>query len=170
MWIYLLIVVAKIIEVSMMTVRVVLITKGERKIGSVIGFFEVLLWLYIMNTVITGISEDPLKAVAYAVGFALGNFVGSKVEEFIGLGLSEVQVIVKEEHGAELAAHIRDSGYAVTVVEGMGKNLRRNILFMFIKRKRVKKAVELIKSKQENAVITVSETKPLYGGYGITKK
>jgi len=170
MWVYLIIVVAKVVEVALMTVRVVLITKGERKIGSVIGFFEVLLWLYIMNTVITGISDDPLKAVFYALGFGIGNFVGSKVEEFIGLGLSEIQIIVKEEHGQELATHIRENGYAVTIVEGMGKNSKRNILFMFIKRKRVKKAVDLIKTLQENAVITVSETKPLYGGFGISKR
>lgn len=170
MWVYLFIVVAKIVEVSMMTVRLVLITKGERKIGAIICFFELLLWLYIVNTVLTGITEDPMKGVFYALGSALGNFTGSKVEEFIGLGLSEIQVIVKEEDGPDLAAHIRDNGYAVTIVEGMGKNFKRNILFMFIKRKRVRKAVDLIKSKQENAVITVSETKPLYGGYGIHRK
>ncbi len=170
MWVYLLIMVAKIVEVALMTIRVVLITKGERRVGSVIGFFEVLLWIYIANTVLTGVSEDPLKAVFYALGFALGNFVGSKIEEFIGLGLSEVQIIVKEEDGLELATVIRDKGFAVTIVEGMGKNSKRNILFMFVKRKRVKAAVELIKSYQENVVITVSETKPLYGGFGISTR
>lgn len=170
MLVYFLILVAKVVEVSLMTVRVVLITKGERKIGSIIGFFEVLLWIYIASTVLTGISDDPLKAVFYALGFAIGNFVGSKIEEFIGLGLSEVQVIVKEEDGLELATAIREHGFAVTIVEGMGKNFKRNILFMFIKRKRVKAAVELVKSYQENAVITVSETKPLYGGFGVSKK
>jgi len=170
MWVYLLIMVAKIIEVSLMTVRVVLITKGERKIGSIIGFFEVMLWIYIASSVLTGIADDPLKAVFYSLGFAIGNFVGSIIEEFIGLGLSEVQIIVKEEDGLELATFIRENGFAVTIVEGMGKNFKRNILFMFIKRKRVKGAVELIKGYQENVVITVAETKPLYGGFGISKR
>lgn len=168
--IYALILFAKIIEVSLATVRTVLITKGERKIGAVIGFFEVMLWIYIAANVLTGIAQDPLKAVFYSLGFALGNYCGSIIEEFIGIGLSEIVVIVKEENGEALADHLRDHAFAVTTVEGAGKSHSRHVLFLFTQRKRVKEAVTLIKSKQSDAVITVSETKPLYGGFGLLKK
>lgn len=168
--IYVLIVFAKVIEVSLMTVRIVFITKGEKKLGAIIGFFEVMLWIYIASNVISNITEDPFKAVSYALGFALGNYFGSIVEEKIGLGLSEVQIIVKEEHGQEVADFIRDMGFAVTVIQGEGKNFKRNLLLMFIPRKKVKSVVEAVTDKQENAVITVSDTKPIYGGYGMVRK
>jgi uncharacterized protein YebE (UPF0316 family) len=167
---YLFILFAKITEVSISTVRIVLITKGERKIGALIGFFEILLWLFIASNVIKNISEDPLKAVFYALGFAIGNYVGSILEEKIGLGLSEIQVIVMEEHGILLAEEIREKGFAVTLVRGEGKNRPRAILMMFLPRKRVREVVKYIQNKQENAVITVSETKPIYGGYGMLMK
>ena len=169
MLLYLLILVAKIIEVSMMTVRVVLITKGERKIGAIIGFFEVVLWIYLASTVLTNISQDPLKAVFYALGFALGNYFGSRLEEKLGIGLSKVQIIVKEEHGHELANHLRDNDFAVTLVKGEGRNFNRYLLFMYVKRRRVPMLQKLIVEKQSNAVITVSDSKPIYGGYGVRK-
>jgi uncharacterized protein YebE (UPF0316 family) len=169
-WLYLFILFAKIIEVSISTVRIVLITKGEKKIGAIIAFFEVLIWVYIASTVIQNISQDPLKAVFYSLGFAIGNYVGSILEEKIGLGLSEVQIIVKEERGFQLADEIRTQGFAVTLVHGEGKNNPRSILIMFVPRKRVKSLVKFVQGAEKNAVITVSETKPVYGGYGMLRK
>jgi uncharacterized protein YebE (UPF0316 family) len=167
--IYILILFAKIIEVSLTTVRTVLITKGERKIGAIIGFFEVLIWIYIASNVMTDLANDPLKAVIYALGFALGNYFGSKLEEKIGIGLSQVQIIVKSEDGRPLADVLRKEGYAVTLVHGEGKNFERNLLFAYVKRKRIHHLLEIAKENQENAVITVMDTKPLYGGYGLRK-
>lgn len=166
---YFLILFAKIIEVSLMTLRIVFITKGERKIGAMVAFFEVTLWIFIVTFVMKDLMEDPIKAIFYALGFAIGNYLGSLLEEKIGIGLSQVQIIVKKEHGPKLAKELRDESFAVTVVQGEGRNLERNILFMYVKRKRVKLLLDIVKNKQENAVITVMDTKPLYGGYGIRK-
>ena len=169
-WVYLFILVAKIVEVSLSTIRIVLITKGERAIGAFIGFFEVLLWVFIASSVIKDIASDPLKDIIYALGFGIGNYVGSLLEEKIGLGLSEVQVIVKEEHGYELAEALREKDLGVTLIPGEGKNHSRYLLLMFVPRKRVQSVIKQIRQIQENAVITVSETKPIYGGYGFLKK
>lgn len=167
LFVYAFILCAKIIEVSLSTIRIVLITKGERLIGAFIGFFEVLLWVFVASSVIKDVASDPLKGVIYALGFAMGNYVGSFIEEKIGLGLSEVQVIVKEEHGHDLAEELRLEDYAVTLIRGEGKNFDRYILLMFVPRKKVPQVIRHIRKVQENAVITVSETKPIYGGYGI---
>lgn len=170
LFVYAFILVAKILEVSLSTIRIVLITKGERLIGAVIGFFEVLLWVFVASSVIKDIATDPFKGVVYALGFGIGNYVGSWIEEKIGLGLSEVQVIVKEEHGNELAEKLRLENYAVTLIRGEGKNFDRYILLMFVARKKVPEVIRQIRTVQDNAVITVSDTKPIYGGYGILKK
>lgn len=167
---YLFIVVAKVVEVSLATIRMVLITKGERKIGAIIAFFEVSLWLVLVSSVLDNIMEDPLKIVAYALGFSCGNYLGSLIEEKIGIGLSEMQVIVKEDKGVKLANMLRDSGYAVTVMHGEGKNFPRQILLMYVPRKRIKKIAARIREVEENAVVTVSDKKALYGGFGMIRK
>ncbi len=168
--IYLFIVGAKIIEVSLGTIRMVLITKGERKIGAFIAFFEVSLWVILVSNVLNNIAEDPLKVIAYALGFSLGNFIGSWIEEKIGIGLSEMNVIVKEEHGLQLANEMRERGYAVTMMHGEGKLHPRSILLMYVPRKKVKRCVDIIKETQESAVITISDKKPIYGGFGMLRK
>lgn len=170
MLMYVVIFLAKIVEVSLQTIRVVLITRGERMIGAIIGFFEVVIWMVIVGNVISDITTDPLKAVAYALGFAAGNYLGSRIEEKLGIGMSEVQAIVLKEHGQELAEAVRQAGFAVTVVEGQGKNFPRNILFMYVRRKRIHDLIETIQSNQTNAVITISEAKPVYGGFKMLRK
>lgn len=168
--IYLFIVFAKVIEVSMATVRMVLITKGERKIGAIIAFFEVSLWVVLVSTVLDNIMENPLKIVAYALGFSVGNYLGSWIEEKIGIGLAEMQVILKDEHGEPVVKALRDKGYAVTVLKGEGKFHPRFVLLMYVQRKKIKECANLIKSVQDNAVITVSDKKAVYGGYGVVRK
>lgn len=166
--IYIFILLAKVVEVSFMTIRTVLITKGERKVGAIIGFFEVLLWIYIASNVISDLS-DPLKAVSYALGFAIGNYLGSKLEEKIGIGLAEIKVNVRDNHGKELAEILRNDGFAVTVTKAEGKTAAREILSLFVRRKKVNSVVYRITSLQKNAVITTSDIRPVYGGYGIRK-
>ncbi|HSN65410.1 MAG TPA: DUF5698 domain-containing protein [Fusibacter sp.] len=168
--IYLFIVLAKIVEVSMATVRMVLITKGERKIGAIIAFFEVSLWVILVSTVLDNIMENPLKIVAYALGFSLGNYLGSWIEEKIGIGLAEMQIILKEEQTDPVVDALRDKGFAVTVIAGQGKNHPRSVLLMYVSRNKIKECANFVRSVQDNAVITVSDKKGVYGGYGMLRK
>jgi len=168
--IYFLILAAKIVEISIGTTRIVLITRGERGLGAILGFFEVLIWLVLVSTVLKDIANDPIKAVVYALGFALGNYLGSIFEEKLGIGNVRIEAIVKEVHGEELARSIRNEGYAVTVMEGKGMNYTRNVLIMNIPRKNHKKVVKMIREMQDNVVITVTDIKPAFGGYWMMKK
>ncbi len=164
------ILIAKIIEISIGTTRIVLITRGERVLGAILGFFEVLLWVFLVSTVLKDITNDPIKVVIYALGFALGNYFGSILEQKLGIGNVRVEAIVKQVHGQDLAKKIRDKGYAVTVVEGQGMNYARHVLIMNISRKKHEEVVEMIKGLQYNVVITVTDIKPAFGGYGMLRK
>lgn len=168
--VYIFIVLAKIVEVSMATVRMVLITKGERKIGAIIAFFEVSLWVILVSTVLDNIMGDPLKIVAYATGFSVGNYLGSWIEEKIGIGLAEMQIILKDEHTTAVVSALREQGYAVTVMKAEGKNHPRSVLLMYVQRNKIRQCANLIRNSQENAVITVSDKKSVYGGYGMLRK
>lgn len=167
---YILIFFVKVFEVSLATLRIVLITKDERFKGAIIGFFEVIIWVLVVSTVLSNITADPFKVVVYAFGFAVGNFVGSKLENYLAIGTTNIEAIVHKKDGKPLSIALRERGYAVTAVEAFGMNDRREILYMHVQRKKVKAVTALIKSFQEDCVITIHDIKPVYGGYSLFRK
>jgi uncharacterized protein YebE (UPF0316 family) len=165
-WLYLFIFFGKIIEVAVSTVRLVLINRGERVKGAVAGFFEISLWIVVTGTVLVGFQEDLVRCVIFAFAFALGNYVGSWLEGKLAFGLCSIQVIVNKDDCADcVVQELRDNGFGVTMMEGEGKAGKREILLLHLKRKRIPAAISLIKSKLENAVITVNDVRVINGGF-----
>mgnify|MGYP000032395888 FL=1 len=156
----------KIIEVAVATVRMVLINRGERLQGSILALADILLWLLITGTVLTGFQEDIWKVVVFTVAFAVGNYIGSWLEGKLAFGLSSIQVIVPHEEDIQcLLESLWAHNFAVTVIEGEGRRGKRKILLIHLKRKRISNAVRLVQDKMENCVITVNDVKVIRGGY-----
>lgn len=166
---YLIIFFAKILEVSLMTVRTVLITRGEKLFGSIIGFVEVIIWLYLISTVLVGINEEPIRMIVYSLGFASGNYIGSILEEKLALGLLTINVIVNEEHSEEVIEILRGMNIGVTVMNAEGKDNLKKVLIVFVKRKRKNEITKVIENMNKSCVISISDTKAIYGAYGIRK-
>lgn len=163
---YLIIFFAKIIEVSISTIRVVFIGKGERAKGAILGFVEIMIWLVVVSSVLNNITEDPIKMLIYAAAFSLGNYLGVTIESKIAVGLASIQVVVNEKSGDILADILREQGYGVTIIEGKGKNESiKNLLFIQLKRKKIPEAVKLVKQHNPEAYITVNDIKSMVGGY-----
>ncbi len=141
-WVYLFVFFGKFIEVSVATVRLVLINRGERLKASIIAFFEVSLWIIVTGTVLVGFQEDILRSLVFALAFAIGNYAGSWIEGKLAFGLCSIQVIVsKDESSDKLVAELRDNGFGVTIVEGEGKAGKRELLLLHMKRKRIPAAI-----------------------------
>ncbi len=167
---YFVIFVVKVLEVSLATLRIVLITKDERLKGAIIGFFEVIIWVFVVATVLSNITNDPFKVVVYALGFAVGNFVGSKLENYLAIGTTNVEVITHKVDGKKLSQELRENGFAVTAVEAYGMTDRREILYMHVPRKEVQSATKLIRRIVDDVVITINDIKPVYGGYKTMRR
>ncbi len=163
---YIIIFCAKIVEVSLMTLRVVYINKGEKLIGSIIGFVEVFIWVIVVSSVLNNISEDPMKIFVYCFSFALGNYVGVTIENKLAVGVSSMQVIVPDEIGEEIAMDLRQNNFGVTIIEGKGiEDVKKDVLSVILKRKRIPQAVEIINAKLPNALISINDVKNMRGGY-----
>lgn len=157
---------AKIIEVSISTIRIVYVNKGEKVKGTMLGFVEILIWLIVVSSVLNNISEDPIKIIVYAAAFSLGIYLGVTIESKIAIGLSSIQVVVDMKDGEILAEVLREEGYGVTIIEGKGKNESiKGLLFIQLKRKKIPSAVKLIKEYNPEAYITVNDIKTTVGGY-----
>jgi len=166
LWIYLFIFFGKILEVAISTVRIVLINRGERLKGSILAVFETLIWLLITGTVLTGFQDDIARCFVFAIAFAIGNYVGSWMEDKLAFGVCSIQVIVPESSvSQDLADKLRENKFAVTTIKGKGKDGERELMILHLKRKRIPQAVQVIKCNLENAVIVVNDSKIIHGGF-----
>lgn len=163
---YIIIFIAKTIEVSIATIRLVYVNKGERVKGAILGFVEILIWILVVSSVLNNITEDPFKIIAYAAGFSLGNYLGISIESKIAVGLASIQVVVDENTGNILANILRDNEFGVTIIEGKGKDdNQKTLLFIQLKRRKIPVAVKLIKETDPNAYISVNDVKSIVGGF-----
>jgi uncharacterized protein YebE (UPF0316 family) len=164
-WELLLIFVAKIIEVTIGTMRIILISKGYRKQGTALAVVEILLWVFIASSVIQGVSETPIKGIVYSVGFALGVYVGSFIENRVAVGKILLQVI-SDKVGADMIMRIlRANGHGVTSMDAQGKDSDRTVLMVFANRKNKQTIINLIKDADEKALVVANEVSILSGGY-----
>lgn len=131
----LLILLARIADVSLGTVRTVAVINGRRWLAWALGFFEVLVWIVIVAQVIQNIGDSPLYPIAYALGFATGNFIGITIETHVAYGEQVVRIFSRR--GAAVAPILRERGYRVTEFEGRGRDGPVEMLFLETRRKLV---------------------------------
>ena len=165
-WVYLFIFFGKILEVSFGTLRIVLINRGERTVGSLIAIVEITLWLLIASSVLTGFKDDFLKGIVYALAFACGNYIGSWLDELFAFGLSSMQVVLPDLASAkEAEACLRAKGFGVTAVDVHGRDNDHSMLIMTMQRKRLPEALAILEDQCNGAVVTVTDIKTQRGGY-----
>lgn len=165
LWELLLIFFAKIIEVSIGTLRSILIVKGYRPLAVVLALIEITLWVFVASRVITGIAESPMKGIAYAFGFAAGVYFGSLLEQKMAFGKIIIQVITSPESGSSLAAALREMGCGVTVSDGEGKDGPRRILMVVTNRRGSPDIVQRILSLDPGAMIVRNDVSSIVGGH-----
>ena len=129
----LLIILARLGDVTLGTIRTVAIINGRRGIAWILGFFEVLIWIYAVSAVLQDGIQSPFIALSYAFGFATGNYLGITVEKWIGQGEQVVRIFTRR--GPEMATGLRRLGFGVTELAGEGRDGRVDVLFVKARRK-----------------------------------
>ncbi len=164
LWELVLIFLAKVIEVTISTMRIILIGKGFRKPGTILAVFEILLWVFVASTVINGVAEAPIKGLIYSIGFAIGVYIGSLLENKLAVGKILIQVISSEEMGIMITNAIRSEGHGVTVLKAKGMDGNRNVLMIFANRKNRQSIMDRIDMIDPKAVVVANEVSMIHGG------
>lgn len=160
---YFIIFIAKIADVSLMTIRVAAIIRGKKAFAAMIGFLEALILMLALNIIFQNI-DNITNIVAYALGFASGNYIGCWIDEKLALGYANVQIIPKA-YNTNLASELRQKGFGVTSVVGQGKEGSHQVLNVVAKRKEVNSLIKTVKQYEPDCFTTVIEPKYIYGGY-----
>ncbi len=153
----------RITDVSMGTVRVVLIVRNNKLLVPIIGFFEVLVWVFAVGAVVQHLTS-PLHLLGYAGGFATGNVVGLMIEERLAIGVSTVQTIV-QSGGEALAADLRGQGFAVTEMAARGRQGEVFHLYSAIPRRRVHAYLDAVDELAPDAFVIVEEPRAVRRGW-----
>ncbi|MBN1804057.1 MAG: DUF2179 domain-containing protein [Sedimentisphaerales bacterium] len=146
---------ARVVDVSMGTIRVIFISRGLKYLAPLIGFFEILIWLMAIGQIMKNLS-NPLCYIAYAGGFAMGNFVGIHIAEKLSIGVVMIRVITTKDT-ALLVDFLKTENYGVTSIDGHGTSGQVKVVFTIVPRREVRSVVELIKKFNPNAFYSIEE-------------
>lgn len=148
---------ARILDVSIGTLRIMFVSKGFRAKASMLGFVEVLLWIIIVVQIFQNL-DNWMNYIAYAGGFAAGNFIGMYVEEKMKVGVQMFRIIVGS--GKEvLIEKLKEADFRVTTVDGDGKNGPVKIIFTITKRKRWNELAGIVSEYAPDAFYSVEDVK-----------
>jgi len=159
---------ARIADVSIGTVRLIFVSRGFKYLAPVVGFFEVLIWLLAIGQIMKNLS-NPVCYIAYAGGFAMGNYVGMYIAEKLSLGLVLIRVITKKDAGP-LVECLRSENYGVTSIEGHGASGEVRVVFTIVPHREVQSVVDLIKKFNPQAFYSIEEVRHVEKGVFPVKK
>ncbi len=154
---------SRIVDQTIGTLRIIFVSKGFRHIGPILGFFEVIIWLLAVTQVLKHLT-NPMAYIAYGAGFAMGNYIGIRVEEKISIGTALLRIIPKKDSDL-LVAHLREEGFGVTTVAAEGASGPVKIIFTIMKRKSIPVAIRQINQYSPNAFYTIEDIKAVKDGY-----
>jgi uncharacterized protein YebE (UPF0316 family) len=138
----LLIIVARMIDVTLGTLRIIFVSRGNRLAAPIMGFFEVLVWIVAISQIMQNLN-NPLTYFAYAFGFAIGNYLGIIAEDKLAIGLLVIRMFVIESD-ENIKKKIIEAGYGVTSIKGKGATGEVTILYSVIKRKDLDSFLKII--------------------------
>lgn len=156
---------ARILDVSLGTVRTIMVVKGKSLYAALIGFLEATIWFLVVKDALNSAFNSPFIVISYAGGFASGTFLGVLISSRFIKSKLNVQIII-DSAKAELIELLRDNSFAVSVVSATGyQDSNKLLLLVEIDNTRLEKLEELVKENDDKAFIIVNETKYVQNGY-----
>jgi uncharacterized protein YebE (UPF0316 family) len=164
----LLIFLARICDVSIGTLRIIFVSKGKKYIAPLLGFFEVLIWITAISKIMQNL-DNYVNYIAYAAGFASGNFVGMIIEERLAMGIQMIRIFTHEE-GPALVQILNSNGYGATFVEAQGAREKVHLIYTIVQRNELNNVLGVIDNFNPKAFYTVEDVKAVNEGIFMPRK
>ncbi len=159
---------SRIIDVSLGTIRLIFISRGKKYLAPIFGFFEILIWLLAIGKILNNLS-NPLCYIAYAGGFAIGNFLGILMIEKLTIGLLLVRIITKKD-ASPLIKSFKKDGYGVTSITAKGITGKVHVIYTIIKNNNYNVVIEKILKFNPKAFYSIEDVKFVNEGIFPIKK
>ena len=161
---------AKILEITIQSLKTCMMVKGQRVKAAGLGLLECTVWGLVISTIIGTLGDNLLLLAFYCVGYATGLFLGSTLESKIALGTSNLELIANDESTGKIIEYLKDNNRGYTVFDGHGSIDKMNMILIILPRKDVPKVLREIRVLCDNKVFVVASDVSKYaGGYGMMK-
>jgi uncharacterized protein YebE (UPF0316 family) len=152
----------RICDVTLGTLRIIFVSKGEKYKAPLIGFFEVFIWIMIISQVLAR-ANDLLSYISYAGGYASGNYVGILIEKRIAYGIVLCRIYT-QKNGKELVQILSRLNIGATMTRGIGSTNEVDIIEAVIDRKKMKKLERLLTEFDSNIFYVVEDVRTRKNG------
>jgi uncharacterized protein YebE (UPF0316 family) len=155
--------IARIMDVSLGTVRIISLSRGRRILAPFLGFFEVFIWIVAISQIVRNLNNIACY-IAYASGFAAGNYIGLLIEEKLAIGMLAVRIFILKDSDL-LMDRLHEAGYGTTSLNGIGATGEVKVIFTIIRRKNLHDVIHIIHSVNPKTFYSVEEVR--YTSEGI---
>ena len=153
---------ARVLDVTLGTMRIIYVSRGKKYLAPLLGFIEVFIWIAMVSQIVRS-ANNIAAYLAYAAGFAAGNFVGMHIEDRLALGTLIVRAFV-QNHAGELVANLRGAGYGVTTVEGQGSSGTVKLVYTIVKRRNLAEVLAVIHQTHPHAFLSIEDLRSTQEG------
>lgn len=153
---------ARILDVSIGTVRTMIMVRGKMYVTAALAFIEVMIWFMVAREALVTDMNSIFIPISYSLGYATGTFIGTYIANNFIRNIIGVEIIVTKNQ-LELIKVIKKSGFAVSVIDLKGN--KNGFLLCQINSKKEQKLINIVKKYDPNAFIIVNDTKYVQNGF-----
>jgi uncharacterized protein YebE (UPF0316 family) len=159
---------ARICDVSMETIRVIYLARGIRYLAPIIAFFEIVIWLLAMAVVMQDLSTIA-TFMAFALGFAMGTYVGLVIEERLSIGMVILRIITGRESEEQIASFLARENCGATSLAAQGSRGDVKMIIPLVTRIDVPRITEYIRTVNPRAFFSIEDVRYVKEGVFRTK-
>lgn len=148
---------ARILDVSLGTIKTIYIVKEKRIVSSIISFFEVFIWFLIAREALNTELNSLLIPIIYSLGYATGTYIGILLSTKLISGNLTIHIISNHLSNKQIT-NLKNKGFGLT-------KINNNYLLTEINKKDLNKLKESIFKIDPHAFIIINESKSTYNGY-----
>lgn len=156
---------ARILDVTLSTIRTFYTLKGKTIFSSILSFFEVLVWFLVARQALNVDLDSLWIPISYSLGYATGILIGSFISNNFIKGIENVTIITKKKNDI-LINTLRNNGFGISIIDLKNDfdNVKKQMLIIEVDKRYLKKLVKIVKSIDKDAFISISETKQIENG------
>lgn len=156
---------ARILDVTLSTIRTFYTLKGKTIFSSILSFFEVLVWFLVARQALNVDLDSLWIPISYSLGYATGILIGSFISNNFIKGIENVTIITKKENDI-LINTLRNNGFGISIIDLKNDfdNVKKQMLIIEVDKRYLKKLIKIVKSIDKDAFISISETKQIENG------
>jgi uncharacterized protein YebE (UPF0316 family) len=153
----------------METIRVIYISRGIKYLAPIIAFFEIVIWLLAMEVVMQDLANIA-NFMAFALGFAIGTYVGLVIEEKLSIGMVILRIVTTDESNEEIVSFMESENYGITTLDATGSRGSVKMILSLVNRTDVTRITQHIQATNPHAFFSIEDVRYVNQGVFRPKK